>query len=72
MQLERLRSGEIYSIWSTYECDLIALATEIACEIILRARRQKGIVTPLIAFPWYNRTWELQKLTESLKPESED
>ena len=72
MQLERLRSGEIYSIWSTYECDLIALATEIACEIILRARRQKGIVTPLIVFPWYNRTWELQKLTESLKPESAD
>jgi hypothetical protein len=72
MQLERLRSGEIYSIWSTYECELIALSAEITCEIILRARRQRGIKTPLMAFPWYNRTWELKQLTESLNPKAED
>ena len=69
MQLERIKSGEVFSMWSTYACELVGLAAEIACEIILRSRRQRGIVTPLIALPWYNRTWELMQLTESLKPE---
>lgn len=69
MQLERIKSGEVFSMWSTYAAELVALAAEIACEIILRSRRQRGIVTPLMAFPWYNRTWESMKLTELLKPE---
>jgi hypothetical protein len=68
---ERIKSGEQFSMWSTYAAELVALSAEIACEIILRSRRQRGIITPLMAFPWYNRTWELQQLTESLKPESE-
>jgi hypothetical protein len=71
MQLERLRSGELFSMWSTYACELVTLTAEIACEIILRARRKQGIITPLMALPWYNRTWELQRTTELQKPESE-
>ena len=69
MQLERIKSGEVFSMWSTYAAELVALAAEIACEIILRSRRQRGIVTPLMAFPWYNRTWELKQLTGLLQPE---
>ncbi len=69
IQKERLRSGEVFSMWSTYAAELVALAAEIACEIILRSRRERGIETPLMAFPWYNRTWELKQLTESLKHE---
>ena len=72
MQLERMKSGELFSMWSTYACELVAISAEIACEIILRARRKKGIETPLMAFPWYNRTWEQKQLTELLTPESED
>ena len=68
MQLERIRAGEVFSMWSTYACELVVLAAEIACEIILRSRRHRGIVTPLMALPWYNRTWESQKLMESLPP----
>ena len=69
VQKERLQSGEVFSMWSTYAAELVALAVEIACEIILRERRKAGITTPLMAFPWYNRTWELKQLTESLKQE---
>jgi len=69
MQLERIKSGEVFSMWSTYACELVGLAAEIACEIILRSRRQRGVVTPLIALPWYNRTWELKQLTGLLQPE---
>ena len=68
MQIERVRSGEVFSMWSTYCAELCALTAEITCEIILRSRRQKGIVTPLMGFPWYNRTWELQQLTELVNP----
>jgi len=68
MQVERITSGEVFSMWSTYAAELCALAAEITCEIILRSRRQRGIVTPLIGFPWYNRSWELQQLTESVNP----
>jgi len=68
VQVERITSGEVFSMWSTYACDLVALAAEIACEIILRARRAKGVVTPLAGFPWYNRTWESQQLTELVNP----
>ena len=68
MQVERVMSGEVFSMWSTYACELVALAAEIACEIILRGRRQRGIVTPLIGFPWYNRSWESQQLTELINP----
>lgn len=68
MQVERIRTGEVFSMWSTYAAELCALTAEIACEIILRWRRQRGIVTPLMAFPWYNRTWESQQLTELVNP----
>lgn len=68
VELERIRSGEIFGMLSTYACDLVELSTEIACEIILRSRRQRGIVTPLNGFPWYNRTWEVQRMTEMQKP----
>ena len=70
VQVERITSGEVFSMWSTYACELVALAAEMACEIILRSRRQRGIVTPLMTFPWYNRSWESRQLTESLKPGS--
>ncbi len=68
MQIERVRSGEVFSMWSVYCAELCALVAEITCEIILRSRRQRGIVTPLIGFPWYNRTWESQQLTELVNP----
>ncbi|MBN1862461.1 MAG: C_GCAxxG_C_C family protein, partial [Dehalococcoidales bacterium] len=72
MQLERLRCGELFSMWSTYACELVALAAEITAEIILRARRKHGITSPLMAFPWYNRVWEQRRMTELQKPETED
>jgi len=68
LHMERIKSAELYSMWSVEASELVALAAEIACEIILRSRRQRGIVTPLMTFPWYNRTWESMQLTESLKP----
>jgi hypothetical protein len=64
--MERIKAGELYSMWSVEASELTGLAAEIACEIILRERRQKGIVTPLMAMPWYNRTWELMQLTGML------
>jgi C_GCAxxG_C_C family probable redox protein len=67
MQMERIKAGELYSMWSVEASELTDLAAEIDCEIILRSRRQRGIVTSLMTFPWYNRIWELMKLTESLK-----
>jgi len=69
LHLERVKSAELYSMWSVEASQLTALGAEIACEIILRSRRQRGIVTPLMGFPWYNRTWESMQLTELLKPE---
>jgi hypothetical protein len=72
VEVERIRSGEIFSMLSTYACDMVELATEIACEIILRQRRQRGIVTPLMAFPWYNRTWEAKRMTELQQPPAAD
>jgi C_GCAxxG_C_C family probable redox protein len=68
LHLERIKAGELYSMWSVEASQLTALAAEVACEIILRVRRQRGIVTPVMAFPWYNRAWESMQLTESLKP----
>jgi len=68
MQVERIISGEVFSMWSIYACELVALAAEIACEIILRVRRRRGIVTPLVGFPWYSRIWESQQLTELVNP----
>ncbi len=68
MQLERVQTGEVFSMWSTYCGELAALVAEITCEIILRWRRKKGIATPLIGFPWHNRNWESQKLTELVNP----
>jgi hypothetical protein len=67
VQMERIKAGELYSMWSVEASELTGLAAEIACEIILRERRQKGIVTPLMAMPWYNRTWELMQLTRLLQ-----
>jgi len=69
LHMERVKSAELYSMWSVEASQLTALGAEIACEIILRSRRKRGIVTPLMAFPWYNRTWESMQLTESLKPQ---
>ena len=69
LHMERIKSAELYSMWSVEASELVGLAAEIACEIILRSRRQRGIVTPLMAFPWHNRTWESMQLTESLKPQ---
>ena len=68
VELERIKSGEVFSMWSTYAAELVALAAEIACEIILRSRRQRGIVTPLAGFPWYNRIWESQQISELVNP----
>ncbi len=70
MEVERIRTGELYSMWSIEASQLVSLGAELACEIILRSRRQRGIITPLMTFPWYNRTSELMQLTESLKPKS--
>jgi|GEM_PF-1267735 len=68
MQVGRIISGEVFSMWSIYACELVSLAAEIACEIILRGRRQRGIVTPLVGFPWYSRVWESQQLAELVNP----
>jgi len=68
VELERIKAGEVFSMWSTFAAELVALAAEIACEIILRSRKEKGMVTPLMALPWYNRVWESQQLTEFVTP----
>ena len=71
VELDRIKSGEMFSMLSTYACMMVELSAEIACEIILRERRKLGIVTPLMGFPWYNRTWEMQRMTELQAPTAE-
>jgi len=66
MEMKRIQSGELYSMWSVEASQLVSLGAELACEIILRARRQRGIITPLANLPYYNRSWETMKITESL------
>lgn len=46
--LKRLESGELFCMWSTQATELVGLAAGLACEIILRERRQRGIITPLM------------------------
>lgn len=69
MELGRVKSAEIFSMWSTYAVELVVLTAEITAEMILRFRRQRGLVTPLMAIPgWYNRAWEMQQITEFVNP----
>ena len=57
---------------STYACKMVELAAEISTELILRERRKRGIVSPLMCMPWYNRTWEVKRMTELQTPVVED
>ncbi|MFC1908231.1 C-GCAxxG-C-C family protein, partial [Chloroflexota bacterium] len=42
MEVERAKSGEVYSILSTYCCQMVEKAAEITADIILRERRAKA------------------------------
>jgi hypothetical protein len=66
MELTRIHTGELYSMWSVEASQLVALSAELACEIILRSRRQRGIVTPIANLPWYNRGTEMMRITDTI------
>jgi hypothetical protein len=71
LELQRVKSAEIFSMWSTYAVEMVGLTAEITAEMILRFRRSRGLPTPLMAIPnWYNRAWEMQQLTEMVNPTS--
>lgn len=46
--LHRLQSGELFSMWSTFAVEMVGVAAALTCEIILRERRKRGIITPLM------------------------
>ena len=46
--LHRLQSGELFSMWSTEAVEMVRVAAALTCEIILRERRKRGVVTPLM------------------------
>lgn len=70
MEMTRIQTGELYSMWSVEASQLVALGAELACEIILRHRRKRGIVTPLANVPWYNRSWEMMQITNTIIKQS--
>ena len=72
MEMTRIQTGELYCMWSVEASQLVALGAELACEIILRHRRKRGIVTPLANLPWYNRNWEMMQMTNTIMKPSLD
>ncbi len=66
MEMTRIQTGELYCMWSVEASQLVALGAKLACEIILRDRRKRGIITPLATLPWYNRNSEMMQITNTI------